>query len=309
MNGRYFFADFVSNRVWSMALTVNPATGLATPSDLREHTSELAPANVTSFGVDANGELYLVNSGSGTVARIVRATFPLLTIDAPRAGATLTEPFGMYGWAIDADATTTAGIDAVHVWAYPHTGGSPLWVGAAQLGGSRPDVAQAFGGSQFTLSGFSVPVRGLAPGDYLLVAFGMVHTTGTFDVVSTVDVHIASSVLISVDTPAANSTRDRPLLAGGWAIDGAAVAGSGIDAVHIWGINLAQPTTPVFLAAITAFGDRPDVAAVFGAQFTRSGYTAIINPPSAGVWQILVYAHSAVTAQFTPAPPVIITAR
>jgi hypothetical protein len=100
----------------------------------------------------------------------------------------------------------------------------------------------------------------------------------------------------------------RPFLVGGWALDGAAAIGSGIDAVHVWGINLAQPATYVFLGAITAFGDRPDVGAAFGAQFTRSGYTAALNPPS-GVWEILVYAHSAASGQFTPAPPVLITVR
>ncbi|HVD93759.1 MAG TPA: PQQ-dependent sugar dehydrogenase, partial [Vicinamibacterales bacterium] len=34
--GRYFFADYVARRIWSLALTVNPTTGNATASDLRE---------------------------------------------------------------------------------------------------------------------------------------------------------------------------------------------------------------------------------------------------------------------------------
>jgi len=69
--GRYFFADFVSSRVWSLALTVNPSTGEATASDLREHTSEFGAAatNPASFGEDAAGELYLV-SYAGRVYRI-----------------------------------------------------------------------------------------------------------------------------------------------------------------------------------------------------------------------------------------------
>ena len=69
MRGRYFFADFSFSKIWSLALTVNPSTGLATASDLREHTSQLTPGNVSSFGTDAAGELYFVEYG-GTIKRI-----------------------------------------------------------------------------------------------------------------------------------------------------------------------------------------------------------------------------------------------
>ena len=72
--GRYFFADFGSSRVWSIALTVD-ASGEARASDLREHTSELGGtsqlSNISSFGVDADGELYLVSYGRGVILRIV----------------------------------------------------------------------------------------------------------------------------------------------------------------------------------------------------------------------------------------------
>jgi glucose/arabinose dehydrogenase len=69
--GRYFFGDFVAGRVWSMALTVNQA-GDATASNLMEHTGELGdPGNVSSFGVDADGELYVVSYSGGTVLKIV----------------------------------------------------------------------------------------------------------------------------------------------------------------------------------------------------------------------------------------------
>lgn len=58
--GRYFFADF-NGRVWSVALTVDPSTREARASNLIEHTAELAGIGpVSSFGVDADGELYVV---------------------------------------------------------------------------------------------------------------------------------------------------------------------------------------------------------------------------------------------------------
>ena len=70
--GRYFFADFVSGRVWSIALAVNSTTGEATASNLVEHTGELGNVgSVSSFGTDADGELYIVNYSSGTILKIV----------------------------------------------------------------------------------------------------------------------------------------------------------------------------------------------------------------------------------------------
>jgi glucose/arabinose dehydrogenase len=73
--GRYFFADYVSGRVWSIALAINAATGEATASDLLDHTSELGGqsrlGNVSSFATDADGELYLVSHSLGSVIRIL----------------------------------------------------------------------------------------------------------------------------------------------------------------------------------------------------------------------------------------------
>ena len=61
--GRYFFADFISSRIWSVRPIVNAASGEATATDLVEHTSELGIAvrNPSSFGEDALGELYIVS--------------------------------------------------------------------------------------------------------------------------------------------------------------------------------------------------------------------------------------------------------
>jgi glucose/arabinose dehydrogenase len=70
--GRYFFADFVTARIWSLGLAIG-ADGEASAAGLTEHTAELGGGsigNVSSFGVDADGELYLV-SHAGTVRRIL----------------------------------------------------------------------------------------------------------------------------------------------------------------------------------------------------------------------------------------------
>jgi glucose/arabinose dehydrogenase len=72
--GRYFFADFIRSRVWSIGLTLD-AAGEARATDLREHTAELGGASqlagVSSFGVDGTGELYIVSYNRGVVLKIV----------------------------------------------------------------------------------------------------------------------------------------------------------------------------------------------------------------------------------------------
>jgi hypothetical protein len=52
--------------------------GEAQASDLRDHTAELSLAgplgNISSFGVDGDGELYLVSHSRGVIHKIVPAT-------------------------------------------------------------------------------------------------------------------------------------------------------------------------------------------------------------------------------------------
>lgn len=72
--GRYFFADYVQGRVWSIALAID-GSGEARASGLVEHTAELSASaqfgNVSSFGVDGDGELYLVSYSLGRVFKII----------------------------------------------------------------------------------------------------------------------------------------------------------------------------------------------------------------------------------------------
>ena len=72
--GRYFFADFVAGRIFSTSLfPVGGGEVGATPPI--EHTAELggsgAIGNVSAFGVDAAGELYVVSYSSGTIFKMV----------------------------------------------------------------------------------------------------------------------------------------------------------------------------------------------------------------------------------------------
>jgi glucose/arabinose dehydrogenase len=77
--GRYFFADYVAGRVWSFGLSIN-GSGEAVASGLVEHTAELggtaALGNISSFGIDSRGELFVLNYAAGQVLRILNPAIP-----------------------------------------------------------------------------------------------------------------------------------------------------------------------------------------------------------------------------------------
>jgi hypothetical protein len=127
-----------------------------------------------------------------------------MSIGLPGAGATVSAPFAIDGWALDWAAATGTGVDAVHIWAVPL--GSPrlpaVFLGVASYGIARPDVGAGFG-SAFTNSGFNLVARGLRPGRYQLAVYAHSTVSGVFDNVSVRTVDLLSSVQMSVDTPTA----------------------------------------------------------------------------------------------------------
>ena len=72
--GRYVFGDLLG-RVWSIALTIDPASGEARSSNLLEHTDELGGAsligNISSFGIDGDGEIYVVSYSGGQILKVI----------------------------------------------------------------------------------------------------------------------------------------------------------------------------------------------------------------------------------------------
>ena len=76
--------------------------------------------------------------------------------------------------------------DTLHVWAYPVGGGAPEFVGVAQPGGARPDVAVLYGPS-FGNGGYTLSGR-LAPGTYDLVVFAHSAASNSFAAAETVRV-------------------------------------------------------------------------------------------------------------------------
>jgi glucose/arabinose dehydrogenase len=72
--GHYFFGDYVSHRLFSMPLTINPTTHEATAGTPTDRTSEVgggsAIGNIVSIDADSNGDLYLVDV-NGKISKLV----------------------------------------------------------------------------------------------------------------------------------------------------------------------------------------------------------------------------------------------
>ena len=71
--GRYFFADYFG-RVWSLGLALD-SNGEARVTGVVEHTTQLGGppvlGNISSWGVDLDGELYIVSHTRGVVLRLM----------------------------------------------------------------------------------------------------------------------------------------------------------------------------------------------------------------------------------------------
>ena len=73
-NGRYFFADYVAGRVFTIGLSLDDQQE-ATAVDMLELTTLLGGGAelglISSFGVDADGELYIVSYTRGRILKII----------------------------------------------------------------------------------------------------------------------------------------------------------------------------------------------------------------------------------------------
>ena len=81
LRGRYIYADFMSGRVWSLRLRTSDdpaAPGGYRADDVAEHTRDFASAfplgaeiSISSFAIDRNGEMYVLDHKGGRVLKIV----------------------------------------------------------------------------------------------------------------------------------------------------------------------------------------------------------------------------------------------
>ena len=53
-----------------------------------------------------------------------------IDLPVPEFATTRGTSFSIGGWALDQSSSAGAGIEAIHVWAYPTSGAAPIFVGA-----------------------------------------------------------------------------------------------------------------------------------------------------------------------------------
>jgi hypothetical protein len=109
-------------------------------------------------------------------------------VDTPAQHQTITQNVSVAGWAVDLAAYSGAGVEVVHVWAYPIAGGGPVFLGAGAVGHSRPDISAHFG-AQFGGAGFHIAGT-LPPGEYNLVVHALSSLTRTFNQAALVRVRV-----------------------------------------------------------------------------------------------------------------------
>jgi len=82
LHGRYFYADYVLGQIWSLYKTgSNPDTWSAPQLELE------TGLNISAFGEDEAGELYVVDRTGGTIRQLVDANAPVLDLSSSRKRA------------------------------------------------------------------------------------------------------------------------------------------------------------------------------------------------------------------------------
>jgi hypothetical protein len=127
----------------------------------------------------------------------------------------------------------------------------------------------------------------------------------------------SNGVLAVVDSPSAHQNVTPPFAIAGWALDPAAELGTGVGAIHVWAYPVTDcsddapgnPTgcEPIFLGVASDGGERPDVGAVFGGRFGKSGYGLVTTVLEPGTYDLAVFPWSTRRGQFAPATVVRVT--
>jgi N-acetylneuraminic acid mutarotase len=268
-------------------------------------TAPLAPGGytVTAYAHNAvTGQFDATASVAVTVS--APASRPAMAIDAPAPSQQVASALEVSGWTLDLGAASGTGVDAVHVYVFPNNGaGAPMFAGQATYGLARPDVGAIFG-APFTNCGYHLTVSGLSPGAYLLAVIAHSTVTSSFSIVQTVHFTVTTTAVMTIDTPAdLSGTASAVLTVAGWSIDRSASGGTGVDALHVYAFpNPGSGQAPIFLGVAAMGMARPDVGALYGAQFTNAGYGLTVTRASAGLapgfYAIVVASHSTTTGTF-----------
>ncbi len=210
---------------------------------------------------------------------------PRALIESPPGDRALRGVVPVGGWAVDLTSPAGPGVTEVHVYLDGY-GNEPghTFIGRAEYGNSRVDVAQQFNDVRFARSAFSLSwdASTAGQGPHTLVVLFRTRC-GWSSITQPVEVE-GPSILLNVDAPPQGSPIEAPVRLQGWAADPQAPAGTGVDRIDLY--LDGEVTTRGQPLGEVAYGDsRPDVAAALGGQnederarFARSGFSGFWNP-------------------------------
>jgi hypothetical protein len=175
------------------------------------------------------------------------------------------------------------------------------FIGRAQYGGVRTDVAELFNDVRFARSAFNLSwdASTAGAGPHTLVVLYRTRC-GWASLTQSVEVD-GPSILLNVESPPQGAVINGPVRIQGWAADPEATSGTGVERIDFYVDG--QVTTRGVPMGEVQYGDtRPDVGAALGgdnearrARFTRSGFSTFWNPAGLppGVHNLTIYARAA----------------
>src|SRR6185369_3037631 len=100
-------------------------------ADFEQHCEGLAPALFGAIRYNSTRASVLPFDGA-----FLRSN---MSLDLPLDGSTVGQTFSVGGWALNLGEPSGTGVDAIHVYAYPVSGGAPVFLGVANYGAARND--------------------------------------------------------------------------------------------------------------------------------------------------------------------------
>jgi hypothetical protein len=158
------------------------------------------------------------------------------------------------------------------------------FIGRAEYGNSRVDVAQQFNDARFARSAFSLSWDASTAGQGAHTLVVLFRTRcGWSSITQAVEVE-GPTIRLNVDQPPQGSAIEGPVRLQGWAADPQSAAGTGVERIDIY-LDGEITTRGVPLGEVPYGESRQDVAAALAGQnedlrarFTRSGFAGFWSP-------------------------------
>jgi hypothetical protein len=210
---------------------------------------------------------------------------PEALLESPTGDAPLRGVVPVGGWAVDRNSPSGTGVSEVHVYLDGY-GSEPghTFIGRAEYGGSRTDVAQRFNDVRFARSAFSLSWDASTAGAGAHTLVVLFRTRCGWASLAQPILVDGPTIMLNIEAPPQGASILAPVRLQGWAADPHAPTGTGVDRVDLY-LDGQVTTRGIPLGEVPYGESRPDVGAALGgdsesarARFSRSGFSVLWNP-------------------------------